>query len=173
MEERFKMVEKSRNKLCASTNDKWKAHTCDSHLVHASPHEFTAWIKIYMDELTGAPYPGEREGQQVVPYEGRSLVPLLDDPELPWSEAAYSQFLRDNPGDGYGVEELWMGHAVRTATHRYVAWRNFETGELLAEELYDHRDDPGENRSVHADPAQAGALERGRALERERWTRHG
>lgn len=112
-------------------------------------------------ELAGAPIPSS--------LEGRSLVPLLEDPEQPWAEAAYSQFLRDNPGDGYGVDRMWMGHAVRSATHRYVAWRDFETKELYAEELYDHRDDPNESRSVLDDADQAGVLQRMQELERSRW----
>ena len=112
-------------------------------------------------DLAGVPIPSS--------LEGRSLVPLLEDPEQPWAEAAYSQFLRDNPGDGYGLDRMWMGHAVRSSTHRYVAWRDFETGELLAEELYDHREDPDENRSVRDNADQAGVLRRMRELERSRW----
>jgi len=112
-------------------------------------------------ELAGLPLPEQ--------LEGRSLAPLLKDPDQPWAEAAYSQYLRDDPGDWH--ENMVMGHSARTSSHRYVAWRDHETGELLAEELYDHRGDPRESRNVLEDPAQADFLRRGRELEHARWPR--
>ena len=38
-----------------------------------------------------------------------------------------------------------MGYAMRTSTHRFVEWRDFETGTLTARELYDHRKDHSES----------------------------
>jgi iduronate 2-sulfatase len=49
-----------------------------------------------------------------------------------------------------------MGYAVRTATHRYVEWRELPGGAVAARELYDHTADPGETRNRVDDPAAAG-----------------
>jgi uncharacterized sulfatase len=66
---------------------------------------------------------------------GRSLRPLLDDPEAEWQGAAATQILR--PGDGQPV----MGRSLRTARWRYTEWNESEAGS----ELYDHDADPGEH----------------------------
>jgi len=82
--------------------------------------------------------------------EGRSLVPLVDDPEA-WADedtAAYSQFIRAGK----------KGHSVRTGRYRYVEWRDLTTGALAARELYDHERDPMENRNI-AEGADTSELE--------------
>lgn len=66
---------------------------------------------------------------------GRSLRPLLDDPQAEWREAAVTQILR--PGNGQPV----MGRSLRTARWRYTEWNEGESGI----ELYDHDADPGEH----------------------------
>lgn len=76
--------------------------------------------------------------------EGRSLVPLVQDPQRPWKEAALSQFRRVIPRHGLG-----MGYSVRTVRWRYTQWHG-EEGELVARELYDHSVDPQENTNVAA-----------------------
>ncbi|MCX7012291.1 MAG: sulfatase [Candidatus Sumerlaeota bacterium] len=68
--------------------------------------------------------------------EGTSMAPLLDDPNRPWKTAAFSQYPRG--GDA-------MGYAMRTDRYRFVHWINRKTGDLIANELYDHQDDPLEN----------------------------
>jgi len=96
------------------------------------------FVDIYptLSELAGLPVPGSLQGV--------SLRPLFDRPELPWKPAVFSQFLREGiwiaPD---GIE--YMGHAVRTDRYRYVTWANWESGEIVARELYDHEADPGEN----------------------------
>jgi len=101
-------------------------------------------------ELTGvAPTPG---------IEGRSLVPLLNDPNMAWDEVAYMQYPRERA----------MGYAVRSRNHRFVQWRDQKNGTVLAEELFDHRNDPGETRNVAADPSQAEALRQHRQYV-EQW----
>jgi len=87
-------------------------------------------------ELCGLPVPAH--------CEGRSLVPLLQDPQQDWSAAAFSQYPR-----GKSV----MGYAMRTARYRYIEWR--QEGEVLARELYDHQGDPEENRNLADRPGQA------------------
>jgi iduronate 2-sulfatase len=66
-------------------------------------------------------------------WEGRSLVPLLDDPVAPGFPAVVSTLGRGN-------------HAVRTGEHRYIRYADG------AEELYDHRDDPHEWRNRVGEP---------------------
>lgn len=62
--------------------------------------------------------------------EGTTLLPLLEDPNQPWKEAAFSQFQRylsanrdgdtplaDNGSGGWG-----MGYSIRTDRYRYTEW---------------------------------------------------
>ena len=61
-----------------------------------------------------------------------------------------------------------MGYAVRTHRYRYVEWREWESKQVVARELYDYDTDPYETRNVATQPDQAdtirevaGILERG------------
>jgi arylsulfatase A-like enzyme len=69
--------------------------------------------------------------------EGTSFAPLLERPDRPWKTGAFSQYPR---GDA-------MGYALRTDRYRYVEWRG-KSGAVLGRELYDHRDDPDEDRNL-------------------------
>lgn len=80
-------------------------------------------------ELCGLPVPEHTEGT--------SFVPLLADPDRAWKDAAFSQY----PRRGGDV----MGTTMRTDRYRYTEWRDTETDEVLARELYDHQKDPQEN----------------------------
>ena len=73
--------------------------------------------------------------------EGKSFVPLLDNPSQGWKKAAFTQFRRGNV----------MGRSVRTERWRYTEWGEGRHGR----ELYDHMTDPGEYRSL-ADDATYG-----------------
>ena len=68
--------------------------------------------------------------------DGRSLVPLLRDPQCPWPYAVITT---------YDVEEF----SVRTEDWRYIRYIDG------SEELYDHRADPEEWRNLASDPAHA------------------
>lgn len=68
--------------------------------------------------------------------DGRSLVPVIDDPLRKAREAVLSQFSRPFRR---GNPEI-MGYSVRTATHRYTRWIEWGTKKVLAEELYDYSD---------------------------------
>jgi len=91
--------------------------------------------------------------------EGRSLVPLLSDPQRPWKQAAFSQYPRG------GV----MGYAMRTGRYRYVEWRDGATGELKDRELYDHQSDPQENVNAASRPENAEAVRRLSQTLQESW----
>ncbi|MGB0241835.1 MAG: sulfatase-like hydrolase/transferase [Verrucomicrobiales bacterium] len=76
--------------------------------------------------------------------EGVSLGPILEDASAKVKDAAFSQFQRRTPRG-----EL-MGYAMRTDRYRYVEWIHRETRAVIAQELYDHKIDPGEKKNVAA-----------------------
>jgi len=70
--------------------------------------------------------------------EGRSMVPLLADPNQSWKEATYS---------------FWHnGLTMRTERYQYTEWLDKETGKPLDRMLYDHEEDPDENVNIAALP---------------------
>ncbi len=69
---------------------------------------------------------------------GRSFLPLLDNPDQSWKDAAFMQLVR-GPVDG---------RTVRTERWRYTEW----DGGAEGVELYDHDTDPGEYHNLAADP---------------------
>lgn len=62
--------------------------------------------------------------------QGKSLIPLLQNPNAAWDKPAYTQVKRN---------ELF-GRSVRTERFRYTEWDEGRAGI----ELYDHRNDPDE-----------------------------
>jgi iduronate 2-sulfatase len=80
--------------------------------------------------------------------EGVSLVTLLDDPTRAVRSAALTQSPR--PNYPRGKPPKIMGYSIRSQQFRYTEWRDFETGELMDVELYDHQKDPGETVNVAA-----------------------
>lgn len=70
--------------------------------------------------------------------DGRSLVPMLEDPQASGREAVLSQFARPFSA---GTPEF-MGYSLRTATHRYTRWVTWPARQTLAEELYDYTRGP-------------------------------
>lgn len=83
--------------------------------------------------------------------EGRSLMVQLRDPAAPGKRLAVSQ----HPRPAYGNKATHMGYTLRSATHRYVEWRELPAGTVVARELYDHRADPAETVNRIEDPALA------------------
>ena len=78
--------------------------------------------------------------------EGDNLAAVVADPTASVKDAAFTQ--HQHPF--YGSEKNWKawGYSIRTANWRYTQWRSIKGGELMAEELYDHVNDPGESRNV-------------------------
>jgi choline-sulfatase len=89
------------------------------------------YIDIYpsLCQLAGLPLPDH--------LDGRSFVPLINDPDLPWKEAAIGRF---GPGD-----------TIRTDRYRFTEYTD-EQGDVIARMLYDHRRDPNENVNLSERP---------------------
>jgi len=62
-----------------------------------------------------------------------------------------------------------MGYAVRTDRHRYVQWRELESNQVVARELYDHQRDPHEMRNIAEQPEQADIVGRLDGVLRNGW----
>jgi iduronate 2-sulfatase len=96
-------------------------------------------VDIYptLCELAGLPAPA---GPQ--PIDGRSLVPLLQDPARRIRDHAYHCFPRPSR----------LGRAIRTERYRLVEWKPIGAPASTAEyELYDYQLDPLETRNHAAD----------------------
>jgi Arylsulfatase A and related enzymes len=86
--------------------------------------------------------------------QGRSLVPLLENPRHPGKPAVLSQ----HPRPYFNGEFTHMGYALRTARHRYVEWRENASGAVIARELYDETTDPRETINRAGEPENAALL---------------
>jgi uncharacterized sulfatase len=76
--------------------------------------------------------------------EGKSLVPLLENPGATWTKPALTQVTRG------GVS----GRSIRTERYRYTEWDEGRSGI----ELYDHEADPREYSNLAKDPKQAATI---------------
>lgn len=74
--------------------------------------------------------------------EGKSLRPLLKDPQAKWTKPAITQQMRREGG------ATIMGYSVRTERFRYTEWDGGKAGV----ELYDHDHDPHEWNNLVKDP---------------------
>ena len=96
-------------------------------------------------------YPSICEACQIkIPpsLEGTSFIPLLNDPDKEWKNAAYSQFPRNRTRNRHTSHGEIMGYSVRTNTHRYTEWREWKTNKVIDIELYDHATDSNEMTNI-------------------------
>lgn len=85
----------------------------------------------------------EMSGVEIPEFaEGKSLVPILRDTSANVHQAAVSQYYRKHEGQQY------MGYSLRTDKYRYIEWRDFATGEMADQELYDHSTSELETTSI-------------------------
>ncbi len=106
------------------------------------------FVDVYptLCELAGLPVPKV--------LQGTSLAPILSKPSAKVKDAAISQFPRNEKGQNY------MGYALRTDRYRYIEWLNAKSGEITAQELYDHKADPEENENIAVQNKQAALLKK-------------
>ncbi len=101
--------------------------------------------------------------------EGVSLKPLLSKPDLPWKRAVFSQYPRARNGNRHRGHGDIMGYAVRTHRYRYVEWRDWESKQVVARELYDHDSDPHETRNLAAQRERAEVVRKLTGLLESGW----
>jgi uncharacterized sulfatase len=80
--------------------------------------------------------------------DGKSLVPLLEDPNAKWDKPALTQVTRGGPKQGF------LGRSARTERWRYTEWDEGNKGA----ELYDHDTDARELKNLAADAAYASVI---------------
>ncbi len=94
----------------------------------------------------------ELAGIEVSDYmQGTSLVPLLNDPNLPWKKAAFSQFHRRPRVAADGGR--YMGYSINTLEFHYIEWFTWDhvsgsKGDYVTAELCDRLNDPYESINV-------------------------
>ena len=95
-----------------------------------------------LTELCGLPTPEELDGV--------SLVPVLKDSSATVKATALTQHPRPALywGGGPKVLPQVMGYALRTNRWSYHQWREFKTGRIVGQELYDEQADPLETENL-------------------------
>ena len=82
-------------------------------------------------------------------FDGESFVPLMDDPDAPFKDAALSQYRHFMEP----YREI-MGYSIRTDRHRFSLWRdNVRQGAVFARELYELGLDGSESVNLANEPA--------------------
>ena len=89
-----------------------------------------------LTDLSGLPNPPQ--------LDGTSLVPVLKDAAATVKTAALTQHPRPALYWGGGPQALpqVMGYALKTDRWSYHEWRDFKTGHIVGQELYDEKADP-------------------------------
>jgi iduronate 2-sulfatase len=114
-----------------------------------------------LTDLSGLPSPPQ--------LDGTSLVPVLKDANATVKAAALTQHPRPALYWGGGPQALpqVMGYALKTDRWSYHEWRDFKTGRIVGQELYDTQTDPQETGNIAGTveaatqiPALADQLER-------------
>jgi len=80
---------------------------------------------------------------------GKSLIPILDDAMASVQDAVFHVYPRGASGGGI------LGRSVRTPRYRLVEWRAWNSGAVVARELYDYQTDPAETENLAEKPEHA------------------
>jgi iduronate 2-sulfatase len=102
-----------------------------------------------LNELCGLPNPPK--------LDGTSLVPALKNPATAVKTAALTQHPRPALYWGRGPHAIpeVMGYALKTDRWSYHEWRDFKTGRVVEQELYDEQSDPLETANLAGTAAAA------------------
>lgn len=86
------------------------------------------YVDIYptLIELCGLPIPEH--------CDGKSFRPLLENPDLEWKDAVFSRYIK--------------GETIATQRFLYSEWRDSSDGPVTARMMYDHQNDPDENKNI-------------------------
>lgn len=79
--------------------------------------------------------------------QGKSLLPVLKDPQADHRRAAYSSY----PHRANGRKNV-VGHSIRTAQHRYTEWWARDTDEVVDSVLTNIEKDPAETTAINDQP---------------------
>lgn len=80
--------------------------------------------------------------------QGRSLVPVLENPEIEWDDEVSSVW----PHNRRTYDETVMGYSIKSQRFNYIEWVELSTGEVLGRDLYDLESDPKETVNVIGKP---------------------
>jgi len=115
------------------------------HVTPGRTNHIAELVDIYptLCDLAKVPKPNHLEGE--------SLLQAMEQDEMSQESAddsfALSQYTR--------FRNRYMGRAIRTHNHRYVAWFDQHENRIVARELYDHRFDPDENNNLASSEGHA------------------
>lgn len=76
--------------------------------------------------------------------DGTDLTPILRNPSRKVRNEAFSLWPSNETIDTDSLHVI-LGYSIRTDDFRYTEWRHLASGKVVDRELFDHRNDPGEN----------------------------
>ncbi len=108
-----------------------------------------------VENIDVMPTIAQAAGLKAPKMDGKSLLPLLDNPDAPWSEAAYSLHSRG---------KKYMGVSVTDGIWRYTEWRDANSQELKFKELFYHKDSDIADANVVDQPKHAATVKKMQTL---------
>ena len=89
--------------------------------------------------------------------EGKTLLPLLENPHRKWSDLACSQYRKGKV----------IGRSIRTDRYRFTIWE--KPNDVVGIELYDHEKDPQGNVNLAASPENRKLVREMMQLHHSKW----